>query len=437
MKIIELNSSNYMTIIGDYLSSKPFLDDSLRKIVLEIIEKVKLGGDNALIELTRNLDGVDLSEKGLRVPIEDIENARQMIPNSLRAALEMSAENIRLFHLQRVPESWSTTDEMGNMLGQKISPVSRVGAYAPGGKASYPSSVLMNCIPASIAGVGSIALCSPPGPSGEIATETLATAGVCGLDEIYRIGGAQAVAALAFGTETISRVDKITGPGNIYFTIAKKELSGLVGIDMLAGPSEIVVIADEGADLSFVVSDLLAQAEHGESSVSILITDSKSFAEKVLKQAGEGAKSLKRSSLILESLRRNGVIIVCESLDLCFKVSNLIAPEHLEVHTENPLLQLNLIENAGAIFLGGYSPVALGDYCAGPNHVLPTGTTARFSSGLGVNDFMKRSSVINYNEKGLKKVARAITTLAMTEGLEAHAASVDARIRGDGSKKGV
>lgn len=435
MKTVELNRLNYSEIIDDFISSKTYFDKSLQQTVEKIIERVKSGGDEALIQLTKELDGVDISEKSLRVSSEQIENAVRIIPNDLRIALEKSIENIRSFHLQEVPESWSTTDEMGVMLGQKVGPIDRAGIYAPGGKARYPSSVIMNSVPATVAGVKSIALCSPPDAKGDVAVETLAAASLCGIDEVYRIGGAQAMAALAIGTKSIPKVDKITGPGNIYVTLAKKELFGLVGIDMLAGPSEIVVIADKQADAEFIASDLMAQAEHGESSISILITDSADLAAKVQKEIDKSVKNLPRYELIVKSLNENGMIFVCDSLDLCFEVSNLIAPEHLEVQTENPLLKLDQITNAGAIFLGRYTPVSVGDYYAGPNHVLPTSTTARFSSGLGVNDFIKRSSVINYTRGAIKKASRYVMMLASTEGLEAHAASIEVRLRETGSGK--
>jgi histidinol dehydrogenase len=396
-----------------------------RLAVLEIIQNVRLHGDEALKTYTETFDGVKLSS--LKVSEEEIEEACNEIDSDLLSTIKEAAENIRAYHLKQLRSSWFTTHSDGTMLGQKITPLEAVGVYVPGGKAAYPSSVLMNVIPAQVAGVERITMVSPPGNDGKIPSGVLAAAHILGIKEIYKVGGAQAIAALAYGTETIKPVDKIVGPGNIFVALAKREVFGIVDIDMIAGPSEIVVLADETAKAHEVAADLLSQAEHDERASAILVTTSPNLAEQVSAEVEKQLQTLPRQSIAASSIQSYGAIYIAENLDQAVKAVNELAPEHLEIITKDPITVLGQIKHAGAIFLGRYSSEPVGDYFAGPNHVLPTNGTARFSCPLSVDDFVKKSSVIFYSENALKTNAHKIAKFARLEGLEAHARAVESR----------
>jgi histidinol dehydrogenase len=402
------------------------LAEEYEKTVKEIIEAVKTRGDEALIEFTNRFDRANLKEpKELEIPYSELKRAYESIPAELRDALEFAAARIEKFHKKQVENSFTTYEEDGIILGQKVEPLERVGVYVPGGKAQYPSTVLMNVIPAKVAGVGEIVMVSPnPNPA------TLAAAFIAGVDRVFRIGGAQAVAALAYGTETVPKVDKIVGPGNIYVALAKKILYGVVDIDMVAGPSEILVIADEGANPAWVAADLLSQAEHDELAGAFCITNSFEFALKVKEEVDRQLRELERKEIAQKAIENWGTIFVVENLEEACRLSNLIAPEHLEVATRNPWDLLPKLKHAGAIFLGDYASEPLGDYVLGPNHTLPTGGTARFYSPLGVYDFVKRSSVIYVSKEGFEKVAHPAKVIARHEGLTAHERAVGIRKRG-------
>jgi histidinol dehydrogenase len=398
-------------------------EDDIQKTVRKIILDVQKNGDRAVRKYTRKFDSVDL--KNLAVSKREIESSAKKVDRKFLAALKKAAARIRKFHELQKERSWQFTKE-GITLGQIIKPLSRVGVYVPGGKAFYPSPVLMNVIPAQVAGVKEIALCVPT-PHGNINPHVAAAIQMLGVGEVYRIGGAQAVAAFAYGTETIARVDKIVGPGNIYVATAKKMVFGNVGIDMVAGPSEITIIADKTGDPAFIASDLLSQAEHDEMASSVLITDSGDLAEKVKKELKKQMPHLKRIEIAGKSLRKYGAIIIVKHINNAARISDSIAPEHLEIMTEKPADYARKINNAGAIFLGKWTPEPLGDYAAGPNHTLPTGGTARFSSPLGVYDFIKRTSLLNATKKGFIGLSDIVETLADTEGLEAHGNTVRVR----------
>jgi histidinol dehydrogenase len=391
--------------------------------VLTILDDVKKHGDRAVQKYTQRFDSVKTEQ--LMIPQREIARHAAKAEKKVVKALQISAKRIRAFHEQQREQSWSFFDE-GALLGQLIRPLHRAGIYVPGGKASYPSTVLMNVIPAQVAGVQETALCVPT-PKGEINPAVMAAIKLLGVQEVYRIGGAQAIGAMAYGTETVGKVDKIVGPGNIYVATAKRMVFGMVDIDMIAGPSEILVLADTYADPAFVAADLLSQAEHDEFASSILITDSHSLAEDVSRELRKQTSRLKRREIAQRSLDAYGAIILTKTLSKAADIANAIAPEHLEIMTENPDTLIPLIKNAGAIFLGRWTPEALGDYAAGPNHTLPTGGTARFSSPLGVYDFIKRSSLIGFTRKGFQKLAGTVKTIADAEGLEAHGNTV--RIR--------
>jgi histidinol dehydrogenase len=391
-------------------------------IVKTIIKEVKERGDEALVEFTEKFDKVKLNPEDLVIPFEELEKAYNEIEDDVRWAYEVAYERIYEFHENQKEKSFFKEEE-GMILGQKITPLEVVGLYVPGGKAAYPSSVIMNAAPARVAGVKEIVMCSP-NPN----KYTLAAAYVCGIDTVYRIGGAQAVAAMAYGTETVRKVDKIVGPGNIYVALAKKNLYGIVDIDMIAGPSEILVIADESANYKWVAADLLSQAEHDELAASILVTTSEDLAKKVKEYLyTELLKDFPRKEIAEKSLNVYGHAFIVDDLDTACEVSNYIAPEHLEIITKNPFDLLNKIYHAGAIFLGEYATEPLGDYILGPNHVLPTSRAARFSSPLGVYDFIKRSSVIYVSKEGFDRVAKHAINMAKSEGLEAHKLSVEIR----------
>jgi histidinol dehydrogenase len=388
-----------------------------------ILGDVKINGDGAVLKYTKAFDR--LNTKRLRILPKEISKYAATADKEVLKALKIAAKRIKAFHEKQKEKSWSFY-ENGALLGQVIRPIERVGVYVPGGKASYPSTVLMNVIPAQVAGVKEIAVCVPA-PGGEINANVMAAIRLLGIKEVYRIGGAQAVAAMAYGTKTVRKVDKIVGPGNIYVATAKKKVFGFVDIDMIAGPSEILIIADNSADPVFAAADLLSQAEHDELASSVLITDSKILADAVEKELQSRLDMLKRKEIALKSIKNYGAIIITKDIKTAVRISNDIAPEHLEVMTKNPDKLLPIINNAGAIFLGEWTPEALGDYAAGPNHTLPTGSTARFSSPLGVYDFIKRSSLLSFTEKGFRRLAKTVRTIADAEGLEAHGNTIRVR----------
>ncbi len=398
------------------------------KTVLGIIGTVRERGDEALISYTEQFDGIRLDS--LIVTDEEFEEAQMQITGEFLSALRKAKNNITVFHKEQKEKSWFIHQQHGIVLGQKVTPLASVGIYVPGGKAAYPSTVLMNAIPAKIAGVGRIAMVTPPQRDGKVNPHVLVAALEAGVDVVYKIGGAQAIAALAYGTETVKKVVKITGPGNAYVARAKKWVFGDVAIDMIAGPSEICVVADDTAVAKFVAADLLSQAEHDERATAICVTSSKTFAEALQQEVAKQIECADRKDIIEKSMTDNGRIILVDSLDDAYRFVNELAPEHLQLMVENPMEQLSFIHHAGAIFLGNYSPEALGDYMAGPNHTLPTSGTAAFSSSLGVYDFMKKSSIIHYTKQALQDVADDIITIANAEGLTAHANSIRVRKAG-------
>lgn len=403
--------------------------EGVREKVLAIIERVRREGDSAVRACTKEFDGVEL--EALRVSPEEIREAVSAIDPQLRQALEEAAGNIRSFHEHQIEETFSYIARPGVVLGQKITPIERAGIYVPGGKAAYPSTVLMNAIPAKVAGVSRIVMVTPPGKDGKIAPNILAAASIAGVDEIYKVGGAQAIAALAYGTESIPAVDKITGPGNIFVATAKKEVFGKVAIDMIAGPSEVCVIADESANPEWVAADLLAQAEHDEMAMPILITTDPETARQVEAEVDRQiSEDISRKAIARKSVDDFGRIFLAGDLSQCFDLANRIAPEHLELAVRHPQTHLDQVKNAGAIFLGEFTPEPAGDYFAGPNHTLPTSGTARFSSPLGVYDFLKRSSILSYEQEALLREADQIIAFAKSEGLDAHAKSVERRKNG-------
>ena len=410
-------------IVTRGIAVRPDVEASVRNI----INKVKEKGDEAVIKFTKKFDNYHLSPENIKVSGEEIENAYASIDKKILEHLKLTAERIKKFHEHQVEKSWSYNED-GVLLGQIIRPLAIVGVYAPGGKASYPSSVLMNVIPAKVAGVKKVIMCTPAS-AGRLNPSVLIAADIVGVDEIFCIGGAQAIAGMAYGTETIPRVDKIVGPGNIFVAEAKRMVFGDVDIDMVAGPSEILIIADKSARADFIAADLLSQAEHDELAYPLLITDSLDLAESVIREIDNQKKTLNRSEIIDNCLKNNCICFVVKSLSEGINLANEIAPEHLELMVDSPENLIDKIENAGAIFLGKWTPEAVGDYAAGPNHVLPTGGTARFFSPLGVYDFIKRSSLISFSEKNLKDIAPVVKSIAEVEGLIAHANAVEIRIR--------
>jgi len=402
------------------------VDAEIIGVAARIVDDVRARGDEAVREYTLSFDKVELAE--FLVTPEEIEAAVAMVEPEFLEALAVAAEAIEDFHKRQLPQSWFTTKEGGVFLGQKVTPIRRVGIYVPGGRAKYPSSVLMNAIPAIVAGVEEIAMVVPPGPDGTVNPYTLAAAAEAGVDEIYRIGGAQAVAALAYGTEQIPRVDKVVGPGNAYVTAAKKLVMGDVGIDMLAGPSEVLILADETAVPAFVAIDLMAQAEHDPRAATYLVTTDPELPDLVEEALQILIDESPRGEITARSLTDNGVVVVCPDIMAALDTSNLIAPEHLEVQMAEPFDLLGSIANAGAIFLGSWTPESVGDYVAGPNHVLPTGGTARFSSPLSVDDFVKKSSVLSYSFEALALDGPTVLEIAGKEGLWAHGRAVSLRL---------
>ncbi|WP_096202468.1 histidinol dehydrogenase [Bacillus sp. FJAT-45350] len=415
--------------VTDEVSLKRNIDSGTemqRDAVTNIIAQVREQGDKALSALTEKFDGVSLSN--FKVTKEEIEKAYEDIDETIMPALRDAIDNIRDFHQRQKRQSWMTTKEDGTILGQQITPLDSVGLYVPGGTAAYPSSIMMNVIPAQVAGVKKIVIVSPPQKGGNLPAGVLVAANELGVEEIYKVGGAQAVAALAYGTESIPAVDKVTGPGNIFVALAKRAVFGHVDIDMIAGPSEIVVLADEKANPAYVAADLLSQAEHDKLASAVLVTTSQELAEKVANEVEVQLSTLPREEIARASIEDYGVIYVVDNLVEAVDVVNQLAPEHLEILTEEPMLLVGKIRHAGAIFVGPYSSEPVGDYFAGPNHVLPTNGTARFSSPLNVDDFTKKSSIISYSKEALLANGEKIMSLARLEGLEAHARAVEKRM---------
>ena len=424
MRRVELSRGRRLT--PEDVTRSGGIDAEVLGVAQRIIDDVKARGDDALFEYAEQFDKVSLTS--LKVTQAEIDAAVAEVSEEFKEAIASAAYAIEEFHARQVPQSWFTAFEGGVFLGQKVTPISRVGIYVPGGRARYPSSVLMNTIPAIVAGVGEIAMVVPPDADGRVNPHTLAAAAEVGLTEIYKVGGAQAIAALAYGTPTIPRVDKITGPGNAYVTAAKKLVMGDVGIDMLAGPSEVLILADESAEPAFVAVDLMAQAEHDPRAATYLVTTDDTLPDDVEAALQELLGSSPRAEVIERALSDNGVIVVCPDAEIALDAANLIAPEHLEVMMEEPFELLGSIVNAGAIFLGPWTPESVGDYVAGPNHVLPTGGTARFSGPLSVDDFVKKSSVLSYSLEGLEADGATVMTIAEAEGLDAHARAVGLRL---------
>ena len=427
MKIIKYSDSEFRAALEAVVDRANVDLVSHDATVREILKQVKEDGDTALLNYTRRFDQYNLPVEEIKVTSREIDDALNEIDDKEINALRRAAENIREFHSRQIQKSWEyQKDDV--LLGQNVRPLEFAGIYVPGGKASYPSSVLMNAIPAKVAGVDNVVMCSPTS-KGRCSPHVLVAAKIAGVDSIFKVGGAQAIGAMAYGTDTIPRVDKIVGPGNIYVALAKRMVFGLVDIDMIAGPSEILIVADESAHADFIAADLLSQAEHDEQAVPILVTCSEKLAQDVLKELKKQASSLSRESIVKESLSNQCLLFVVESLDDAIKVANDIAPEHLELAVKEPQACAERVRNAGAIFLGHYTPEAVGDYLAGPNHVLPTSGTARFSSPLGVYDFIKRTSVMSYSPEALEKAAPLIRVLADMENLDAHANAVDLRVK--------
>ncbi|MCI1490591.1 MAG: histidinol dehydrogenase [Limosilactobacillus mucosae] len=422
MKIYEKSLNEMKKIVARY--TEQTIDFEIEKTVSEIIQNVAQNGDQAVRDYERKFDSVNLAD--FSIPAFQLDQALDSIDEDLRAALELAKQNITSFHKQEIENSFVDVSTPGIMRGEKITPLASVGLYVPGGTAAYPSTILMCGIPAKLAGVKRVVMVTPPQPAG-INPAVLAAAKLAGVDEVYQVGGAQAIAALAYGTETIPAVDKIMGPGNIFVATAKKQVFGKVAIDMVAGPSEIGILADESANAKEIAADLLSQAEHDKRARAMLITNSKSLAEAVSKEIERQLSTLPRQEIARTSIEDRGFIAVMENTAEMFELMNDVAPEHLEVQLENPTQYLGLIKNAGSVFLGRYASEPLGDYVAGPNHVLPTGGTARFASPLGVYDFVKRTQFIQFDRQNLKADLKAITKLARTEGLEAHARAIEAR----------
>lgn len=428
---LNAQDSDFNTQLDQLLSWESVSDASVNQRVLDIIDNVRTRGDAALVDYTRQFDGLDVAQMSdLILNRERLELALTRITPEQRSALEIAARRVREYHERQVQDSWQYQEADGTVLGQKVTPLDRAGLYVPGGKASYPSSVLMNAIPAKVAGVPEVVMVVPT-PRGEINEIVLAAAAIAGVDRVFTIGGAQAVAALAYGTESVPPVDKIVGPGNIYVATAKRHVFGKVGIDMIAGPSEILVICDGKTDPDWIAMDLFSQAEHDEDAQSILLSPDADFLNRVEESMQRLLPTLEREDIARTSLRERGALIQVADMAQAIEVANRIAPEHLELSVENPEELLPQIRHAGAIFMGRYTAEALGDYCAGPNHVLPTSGTARFSSPLGVYDFQKRSSIIYCSPEGASELGKVASVLARGESLTAHARSAEYRIKAD------
>ncbi|WP_070041668.1 histidinol dehydrogenase [Robinsoniella peoriensis] len=427
MRIVELTKDTMQNVLEDLLKRSPNSYGEFEGRVAEIISNVKSDRDQAVFDYTKRFDGADISAENIRVTEDEIQEAYEQVDEGLVEVIRKALVNIRSYHEKQRQYSWFDSKPDGTMLGQKVTPLSKVGVYVPGGKAVYPSSVLMNIVPARAAGVEKIIMTTPPGKDGKVNPSTLVAAHEAGADEVYKAGGAQAIAALAFGTESIPKVDKIVGPGNIYVALAKKAVYGHVSIDSVAGPSEILVLADETANPRFVAADLLSQAEHDEMASAILITTSRDLAEKVSKEVDDFTAELSRKEIIQKSLDNYGYILIAENMEDAIETVNEIASEHLEIVTKDPFQVMTKIKNAGAIFIGEYSSEPLGDYFAGPNHVLPTNGTAKFFSPLSVDDFIKKSSIIYYSREALEPIHEDIIKFATAEQLTAHANSIKVR----------
>ena len=427
MRIQKLNENTKQNLLEDLLKRSPNQYGQYEQGVAEILAEVKEKKDEALFAYTKKFDKADISAENIRVTEEEIKEAYELVSPELVEIIRKALFNIRTYHEKQRQYSWFDSKPDGTMLGQKVTPLQRVGVYVPGGKAAYPSSVLMNILPAKVAGVEEIVMVTPPGKDGKVTPTTLVAANEAGADVIYKIGGAQAIGALAFGTESIPKVDKIVGPGNIYVALAKKAVYGYVSIDAIAGPSEILVIADETANPRYVAADLLSQAEHDELASAILVTTSETLAHQVSDEVDVFVSQLSRGEIIRKSLDNYGYILVAETMDEAIETANAIASEHLEIQTKDPYNVMTKIKNAGAIFIGEYASEPLGDYFAGPNHVLPTNGTARFFSPLSVDDFIKKSSIIAYSREALEAVHQDIEAFANAEHLTAHANSIKVR----------
>jgi histidinol dehydrogenase len=427
MRIIKLDEQSKQNILADLLKRDPNNYSKYESTVREIVEDVRARKDEALSEYTKKFDQADINASNIRVTEDEIEEALTQVDPELLEVMKRSMKNIRAYHEKQKRYSWFDSKPDGTILGQKITPLASVGVYVPGGKAAYPSSVLMNIVPAEVAGVPKIVMVTPPGKDGKVNPVTLIAAHLAGATEVYKVGGAQAIAALAFGTESIPRVNKIVGPGNIFVALAKKAVYGHVSIDSIAGPSEILVLADDSANPRYVAADLLSQAEHDELASAILVTTSMELAQKVSAEVDGFVKDLSRKEILEKSLENYGYILVTDTLEEAIATANDIASEHLEIVTRNPFEVMTKIQNAGAIFLGEYSSEPLGDYFAGPNHVLPTNGTAKFFSPLSVDDYIKKSSIIYYSKEALEPVHKDIEAFAEAEHLTAHANSIRVR----------
>ena len=427
MRQVKLTSDTKKDILTSLLKRSPAQYPEYEKTVAEILDNVRNNGDKAVFEYTEKFDGFKYDSNSIRVSEKEINDAYENYDKELINIMTKAYDNIKSYHEKQKQNSWITTDDNGSLLGVKVSAIEKAGVYVPGGKAAYPSSTLMCVIPAIVAGVDRVVMTTPADKNGKVADCTLVAAKICGVKEIYKVGGAQAIAALAYGTETIPKVDKIVGPGNIFVALAKKAVFGHVSIDSVAGPSEILVIADETANPRYVAADLLSQAEHDQLASAILLTTSKELADKVSLEVDGFLKELSRTEIIQSSLDNYGYILLCDSIDDAIDAANEIASEHLEIITKNPFETMTKIRNAGAIFLGEYSSEPLGDYFAGPNHVLPTNGTAKFFSPLSVDAFIKKSSIISYSKDALEKSHTDIERFAESEGLTAHANSIKVR----------
>ena len=427
MRIQKLNSDTKKNLLEDLLKRSPNNYGQYEASVKEILDKVKEEKDAAVFAYTAKFDGAELTADTIEVTDAEIEEAYAQVDDTLLTVIRKAKDNIESYHAKQRQNSWFDSKPDGTILGQKITPLHRVGVYVPGGKAVYPSSVLMNVMPAKVAGVDEIIMVTPPGKNGKVSPNTLVAAKEAGVDKIYKVGGAQAIAARAYGTESIPKVDKIVGPGNIYVALAKKAVYGHVSIDSIAGPSEILVVADETANPRYVAADLLSQAEHDELASAILVTTSEKLAHEVSDQVDGFLKELSRAEIISKSLDNYGYILLADTMEDVIDVANEIASEHLEIQTKNPFEVMTKIRNAGAIFIGEYASEPLGDYFAGPNHILPTNGTAKFFSPLSVDDFIKKSSIISYSREALQKVHKDIESFAKAEQLTAHANSIHVR----------
>ena len=427
MRIVTLDENSKQNLLNDLLKRSPNHYGEFIDRVNDIINNVRSNGDAAIFDYTKRFDGADINASNIRVTKEEIEEAYTLVDPELIDVIRKALVNIREYHEKQRQYSWFDSKPNGTMLGQKVTPLATTGVYVPGGKAVYPSSVLMNVIPAKVAGVEKIVMVTPPGKDGKVNPNTLVAANEAGADEIYKVGGAQAIAALAFGTESIPKVDKIVGPGNIYVALAKKTVYGYVSIDSIAGPSEILVLADETANPRYVAADLLSQAEHDELASAILVTTSKELAEAVSVEVEQFIAELSRKEIMSKSIENYGYILVAESMQDAIDAANDIASEHLEIMTKNPFEVMTKIKNAGAIFIGEYSSEPLGDYFAGPNHILPTNGTAKFFGPLSVDDFVKKSSIIYYSREALEPIHKDIIKFATSEQLTAHANSIKVR----------